>query len=487
MANCSDSEKTEIVRRLCLTDTYFLLWYALGRSDLEHPWLLARCKEVDASPNEHIDLWSREHYKSTIITFGLTIRDVLNDPESTIGIFSHTRPIAKGFLRQIKREFETNGILKSAFPDILWADPKSEAPKWSEDEGIIVRRKSNPKEATIEAWGIVDGQPTSKHFRVLVYDDVVTKESVTTPEMIEKTTDSLGASYNLGAEGGVRRFIGTRWHFNDTYKTVIERGTASPRIYPATVDGDFGGDPVLWSRETLSAKRRDMGPYVAACQLMQNPKADETQGFKSEWLRKYRQIDTPHGFNVYVLIDPASEKKKGSDYTAGWVVGLGRDENIYVLDMVRDRLNLTQRCRLVMDWHGKYKPREVRYEKYGLQADIEHIQSVQEKDNYRFAITEVGGQTSKADRIKRLIPYFEQGRVWLPPSLHKTDYQGQLHDLVEVFIEQEYKAFPVPLHDDMLDALARLLEPDIPLVWPKPEAKRPVSPSYQPAAHGWMG
>jgi hypothetical protein len=135
---------------------------------MERPWLLDRCKEVQAAPNDRLDLWSREHYKSTIITFGLTIQDILNDPETTIGIFSHTRPIAKGFLRQIKREFEANELLKSLFPDVLWTSPSKEAPKWSEDDGIVVKRKSNPKESTIEAWGLVDGQPTSKHYRTLL-------------------------------------------------------------------------------------------------------------------------------------------------------------------------------------------------------------------------------------------------------------------------------------------------------------------------------
>jgi len=130
---------------------------------------------VQASPNDRLDLWFREGYKSTIITFALTIQDILNDPEITIGLASHTRPIAKAFMRQIKREFEGNETLKSWFPDILYANPQKESPKWSEDEGIVVIRKSNPKEATIEAWGVVDGQPTSKHYKLLVYDDIVTR------------------------------------------------------------------------------------------------------------------------------------------------------------------------------------------------------------------------------------------------------------------------------------------------------------------------
>lgn len=470
-----DRERRE-ARKLARTDLFYLLTAILDRKDIDRPWLKARCEEVQANPDGMLDLWAREHYKSTIITYGLTIMEVLgshgDNPlpkyegrELCFGIFSHTRPIAKGFLRQIKMELERNERLKSLFPDILWADPR-QAPKWSEDDGIIVKRKTNPKEATVEAWGVVDGQPTGKHFPRLIYDDLVTRESVTTPEMIAKTTAALELSYNLGADGGIKRFIGTRYHFNDSYKTVMDRQTAVPRVYTATEDGTVDGDPVLLSAELLAEKRRDMGPYTFACQMLQNPKADETQGFKEEWLRYYDDAPS-HGVNKYILVDPASEKKKSNDFTSGWVIGLGADRNYYVLDMLRDRLNLTQRARWTMDSHRKWRPQEVRYEKYGMMADIEHIRSVQETQQYRFDVIEVGGQTSKSDRIKRLIPLFEQGRIYFPRSLHKTNYEGKVEDLVDIFKEQEFKAFPVALHDDMLDALARIAEPDLPLSWPE--------------------
>ena len=72
-----------------------------------------------------------------------SIQEVLRDPELTVAIFSHTRKIAKGFLTQIKRELEGNNFLKNLYPDVLWEDPKKEAPKWSEDEGLIVKRRLN--------------------------------------------------------------------------------------------------------------------------------------------------------------------------------------------------------------------------------------------------------------------------------------------------------------------------------------------------------
>src|SRR3990167_5723660 len=181
----------EVVRDLCKNDLFYLMVRACKRVDMLHPWVFDRVREVEKDPDGHLDLWSRGHYKSSIITFGLTISDILNDPEVTFGIFSHTRPIAKAFLRQIMREFEGNRVLQGAFPDILWGDKLKDAPKWSEDDGLILKRTSNPNEATIEAWGLVDGQPTSKHFKKLLYDDVVVAGSVTNPEMIAKGMNEM--------------------------------------------------------------------------------------------------------------------------------------------------------------------------------------------------------------------------------------------------------------------------------------------------------
>lgn len=412
-----------------------------------------------------MDLWARGHYKSTIITYALTIQDILKDPNLTVGIFSHTRPIAKAFLRQIKREFETNEQLKALFPDILYEDPANESPKWSEDEGITVKRRSNPKEATIEAWGLVDGQPTSKHYRRLVYDDVVTRESVTTPEMMHKTTEALQLSFNLAAQRAARRFIGTRYHFNDTYRTVMENGTASVRLYPATANGKVDGPPVFFDRQTLADKRRDMGPYVFGAQMLQDPTADEKQGFKLEWIRHASGM-SKRGQNLVILVDAASEKKKSSDYTAMWCLGLAADRKVYVHDMLRDRLSLTERADVLFAWHRKWQPIAVGYERYGLMADIEHCADRMGRENYRFDITELGGAMPKNDRIRRLIPYFEQGRILLPPKLDKTNYERRSVDLVQAFIRDEYLPFPVGLHDDMLDSLARLLDEDLPVAWP---------------------
>lgn len=476
-----------VIRTLCLNDLFYLLVRVCGRVDMLHPWVYGRVREVEAEPNNRVDLCARGHFKSSIVTFGLTIQDILKDPEITIGIFSHTRPIAKAFLRQIMREFENNEVLHKVFPDILCGKDIRAYAKFSEDDGIIVKRKSNPPEGTVEAWGLVDGQPTSKHYKVLLYDDIVVESSVTTPEMIEKTMKALEQSYNLANESFVRRFCGTRWHFGDAYKTIIDRGTVVARVRPGTDDGTEDGNPVFWSKELMAEKRRDMGPHTFHAQILLDPKADTLQGFRREWIQYYTSM---HGnTNNYILVDAASSKKRGSDYTAMFVVGLATDGNYYVLDMVRDRLNLTERVERLFELHRKWKPIQVRYEKYGCMSDIEHIKSQQEAQTYRFKIEEVGGQTKKQDRIGRLIPLFEQCKIYLPVSLHKTNYEKVTVDLVHSFVEEEYMPFPVGIHDDMLDSFARLLEPDLKLVWPQEVVKEkyiaPVQRFLPKTA--WMG
>jgi hypothetical protein len=123
--------------------------------------MLARIREVQNEPDGHLDLWARDHRKSTIITFAKTIQDILashgDDPlphwqgmEPTFGIFSHTRGIASEFVRQIKQELEQNDILRALFPDVLYENPERDAPRWSVQNGLTVRRRSNPKEATVE-------------------------------------------------------------------------------------------------------------------------------------------------------------------------------------------------------------------------------------------------------------------------------------------------------------------------------------------------
>ena len=72
----------------------------------------------------------------------------------------------------------------------------------------------------------------------------------------------------------------------------------------------------------------------------------------------------------------------------------------------------------------------------------------------------------KNNRIRKLIPVFEQGRFYLPEKLYKVTQDHRKRDLIQDFINEEYLAFPVGLHDDMLDCMARILDVELGAVFP---------------------
>ena len=395
-------------------DRYFLLIGLLNRRDAMHPWLYERCREVEAEPDGCLDLWARYHYKSTMITFAGSIQEMVIDPEITICIFSHTRDIAAKFLFQIKTELETNEALKATYPDVFWLEPRKQSPKWSVGDGITIIRKGNPKEATIEAWGLVDGQPTSKHFRLLIYNDVVTLKSVS-PTMVRRTTQAWELSDNLGIGEGTRKWHeGTRYSYGDTYAELIERRIFKVRRYPATHNGRRDGRPVFFSQAHWEHVKKTQRKTVAA-QMLQNPAEGSEASFRLEWVKPFEI--RPTLLNVYITVDPSGGRKRTSDRCAMIVTGVDVHKNKYFLDGFSHRMKLSDRWKNLKMLHRKWTAKPgvqnvfVGYERYSMQADIEHFENRMEEEKYHFEIVELNWAgpeaTSKEDRVNRLQPDIE--------------------------------------------------------------------------------
>ncbi len=376
----------------------------------------------------------------------------------------------------IKEELDNNTNLKELYPEILWNNPKKEAPRWSLDFGLIVKRKANPPEATIEAHGLVDSMPTGRHFKIRVCDDIIDEDNITNIEMIKKATKAWELSLNLGSIQPVahydgfdfERIIGTRYHLNDPYREIMKREAAIPRLHPGTDNGKVDGKPVFWTQEHIDKRRRSTGSYVFGCQILLNPTADMVQGFKEEWIQYWLPKNWLE-FNRYLLCDPAGEKKKENDYTVMLVIGLGADQNYYLIDGLRDRLNLTERARAYIRLHRMYSPTNSGYEKYGKDSDIEHIEYVMERENYRFHIQELGGPMPKNDRIRKLVPIAEAGRLYIPIQCPYIDYEKRQYNLSVELVNDELIDFPVASHDDILDCFARILDPDLGAQFPETE------------------
>lgn len=487
---------------LARNDRYFMLSVVLRRADVRRDWLYDRCREVEADPDDRLDLWAREHYKSTIITFAGIIQEIINNPEITIGIFAHNRPTAKAFLRQIMQECELNEFLKNLFPDIFHADPRKDSTKWSEDEGICVKRKSNPKECTVEAWGLVDGMPTGKHFKLRVYDDVVTEKSVTNADMIRKTTDMFDLSEDLGTHGGRMWMIGTRYHFGDTYGVVMNRGIITERRHPATDDGTFDGKPIFLSDRDWLRKLSRPKSIVAAQQLL-NPLAGAETAFSVKLLQFWEV--RPKRLNIYITVDPSKGKHASSDRTSIIVTGVDINRNKYLLDGLCHRMNLSKRWQMLRTMYRRWSSEMpgvagvfVGYEEFGLQTDIEYFEERMRLEKYSFPIEELNwprsGPSSKRHRIERLEPDIRMGRWRLPrtidideegnttpynvedtrqaqaareaneawriaPNIRQRDEDNKVYPLIDRFLE-EYIFFPFAPHDDILDSASRIYDMD---------------------------
>lgn len=182
---------------------------------------------------------------------------------------------------------------------------------------------------------------------------------------------------------------------------------------------------------------------------------------------------TASEMNIYILYDPANQKRKYSDSTAIVVVGLAPDNNYYILDMVRDKLNPTERIDKLFAVHKKWnakgsKPPIVVCEQYGMMTDAFYIQQKQQSLNYRFTVTQVGGQMKKEDRIRRLIPIWESNRIYLPQFMEYNTLSGERIDLTKYLIDKEMLIFPSEnKHDDLLDALSRIMDDEVYANFPK--------------------
>lgn len=409
-----------------------------------------------------MDLWFREGFKSTVITIALTIQNILNDPEITVGIFSHTKPIAKSFLRVIKREFESNEVLKECFPDVLYANPAAESPKWSEDGGILVKRKTNPPEATVEGNGLVDGMPTGRHYKLRVYDDVITAESVSTPDQMRKVLDALDMSHNLGQRGGAMRMIGTRYKKGDAYEEYITRGVVVPRIYPATHDGTADGIPIFHSEEEWEKKLREMSASVIASQMLQNPMASDSVIFQPDWLRMWpAEKELPEFEAVFLSIDGAFSVKQTADDSCLLMLGLFKATegsakySVMVLDCFMERVAYPELRDEILNQY---------LNKYGKTDKLVDACIIEDKasgsalipDLKRAGIAVYPFHPGKMDKVMRanLISHLlRDGYLWIPESRKR---RGKPMSWLSKWYDQ-MTYFPNVKHDDGVDACVQAL------------------------------
>ena len=390
-----------------------------------------------------------------------------------------------------------------------------------ENWGEKVKLSTDQKEKTLftntarghrESQGIL-GKVTGKRGSMLIWDDphdAKQAESDVQRQGVLDSYDNAWSSRRNDLANDPIIVIMQRVHDDDITAHLMKKAQgwvrlAIPMRFDAEVTYDAGkdinkpelNDPRAEEGELMFPERfpegavkdleEDLGPYGTAGQLQQRPSPKGGGELKKEWLCYYKS--KPYGGNRYIIIDPAGERKRGvkgkKDNTAIGVIEYCGEGNYYLIDGVRARLNLVERTDLLLKWHRQYRPLGVGYEQYGMQSDIAHIADKMERESYRFKITELAGTLAKEDRIRRLIPLFEQGKIWLPETLHRTDTEGCTKDIINEFVEIEYLPFPVGKFDDFLDMLSRICDKEMKIVSPNKKPLPKLEP-WKPSVDGVM-
>lgn len=326
----------------------------------------------------------------------------------------------------------------------------------------------------------VGGTLTGEGGDIIVVDDPADpKSSLSDVERIninEWIDQTLFTRLNNPRTGRIV-LIQQRLHGEDTTGHLLKKGNWHHLVIPAETDQPYTiklGDKE-WhhegllhaermSRQYLDEQRHAMGSYAYAGQYLQVPVPRGGGEIKADYINYFPTLGfNARGSNIYITVDPANSKKKTSDYTAMVVWALAPDQNYYLVDGIRERLNPTERIDRLFALHRKWntitgKPPRVGYERYGMMSDTHYIAQKQAADNYRFHVEEIRSGMQKEERIRRLIPIMEQRRVWLPSDIMVKNAKGLPENFIDDIVKEEMLLFPYAAHDDFLDAMSMIFD-----------------------------
>ena len=164
-----------------------------------------------------LDLAPRGFGKSTVGDVDYCITRILRDPNIRIMIGSKTQTQAEAFLKEVRTHFEQNEDLIRIFGD--WKTSKDNV--WNDREFTVNKRSIIKKEATLTALG-ASGAVISKHFDVIIGDDLVGLENARTEKQRSNLKEWFYSSLfpTLEPDGEIH-ILGTRYNPLDLYEDLI--------------------------------------------------------------------------------------------------------------------------------------------------------------------------------------------------------------------------------------------------------------------------
>jgi phage terminase large subunit-like protein len=433
----------ETERRLGLEDFDFFNEHILGCRDLAevHHEL---CHREQFGPKKQLTLIPRGHLKSTICTVGYTVWSIIKNPNIRILILNAKQDNAESFLTGIKGHFEGNEKLRHFYGDFV-------GKKWNEGEIVVAKRTVVLKEPTVLCAG-VGASVVSKHFDLVIADDVVNETNTTTVDQIKKTIDWWGLMQSCG-DGDQTQWIiiGTRYHYDDLYGNIIANKSDMYDVYIRKVyENGVLIYPQKFTDTGIEEIKREQGSYIYSCQYLNEPVDDESAIFRKSWLKYYEEDDLAVAgrTNTFITIDPAVAEGTQADETCFAINRVDQFGNWWV-KLISGKMTPKELIDKMFYLDEMYQPMQMGIELHALQKILKYqIEDEMRLRDSWLPIVELKPDTrTKKERIRGLQPRFEYGTIYLEKNTHETNK----------FVDQ-YLRFPKASHDDMLDALAYQLD-----------------------------
>lgn len=396
------------------------------------------------------------HGKSEMTTIKFPAWFVGRHPEKSVITASYSGDLAVNFGRKVRNLVDSRPY-KDVFQTELAEDSKS-AGTWHTKEG-----------GSYNAAG-VGGAITGKGAHVFIIDDPYKNREDAESEVWRDTVWNWYSSvvYTRLEEQGAIILIQTRWQEDDLAGRLLREGNDKwvHLNFPAVAEENEKfrkiGDP-LWikkyNKEALERIKQNIGVYDWSALYQQSPTNRESREFKEEWLKYYNE--DPSRLNIFMTVDPAISKRDEACNSAIVVCGVDSDYNIYILDYIAKKLNPEELINNIWELAEAWEPDTIGIETIAYQQAVKFYFEKKMQDQMKwFNIVEIKTKVDKNEKIRRLIPFYSNGKVF-----HK---RGSFQ------LEEELSKFPKGKNVDILDALAMQLE--ILFVPDKERSEEPENP-----------
>lgn len=239
--------------------------------------------------------------------------------------------------------------------------------------------------------------------------------------------------------------------------------------YRTWTAGRRAGEALHPEREplpVLERLRKTLGEYNFAGQYQQQPSPLGGGLVKAKWFRSYLLDEQPTFNSIFQSWDTANKSTELSDYSVCTTWGR-RGKRLYLLHVLRRRLDYPSLKRAVWAMSEEYKPQNILIEDKasGTQLIQELIQ------DGAYGVTRYEPQGEKIMRLNSVTSMIENGFVYLPSEA----------DWLSMYLH-EVTTFPNGKHDDQADSTSQALD------WVKGQTHRYALFDYfrrEAISNGW--